>query len=75
MSKIVYILGAGFSIPYGIPAQKDIMKNWFDDEEFLKEMKAALLSDFLIIIFVKISCKDRCFKWIWEKKLKNAFVA
>ena len=39
MSKIVYILGAGFSIPYGIPAQKDIMKNCFDDEEFLKEMK------------------------------------
>ncbi|MBU3014631.1 SIR2 family protein [Poseidonibacter lekithochrous] len=39
MNKIVYVLGAGFSIPYGIPAQKDIMKHCFEDADFLKEMK------------------------------------
>jgi NAD-dependent SIR2 family protein deacetylase len=39
MKKIVYILGAGFSIPYGIPSQQDIMKYCLDDQNFLKEIK------------------------------------
>jgi len=39
MKKIVYILGAGFSKPYGIPAQQEIMKYCLEDEEFFKEMK------------------------------------